>query len=82
MVLGVIVAQVSDSGLPVDEKLILACAVAYQIKAHVNRFDRFCLMVSLAKPSAVELLTWIGVEGCGCPSSRSKVLGTDSWPLT
>ena len=38
MVLGVIVALVSDSGLLVDEELDLACAVAYPIKAHVNRF--------------------------------------------
>ena len=45
-------------------------------------FDCFCLMVSLAKPSAVDFSTWIGVAGCGCPSSRSKVrIGTASWPL-
>ena len=45
-------------------------------------FDCFCLMVSLTKPSAVEFSTWIGMAGCGCPSSRSKVrIGTPSWPL-
>ena len=38
MLLGVIVTQVSDDGLPVDEELTLACAVAYRIKAHVDRF--------------------------------------------
>ena len=39
-------------------------------------------MVLLAKPSAVELSTWIDVAGCGCTSSRSKVrIGTVSWPL-
>ena len=65
MVLAVIVAQVSDFGLPVDEELNLACAVAYPIKLHVDAFNRFFLMVSLAKPSAVELSTWIGVAGCG-----------------
>ena len=45
-------------------------------------FDHFFLMVSMAKPLAVELSTWIGVAGCGCPSLRSKVrIGTASWPL-
>ena len=39
--LGVIVSQVSDAGLPVDEELTLACAVVYPIKAHVNRFQSF-----------------------------------------
>ena len=43
MLLGVIVPQVSDSGLPVDEELTLACAVAYLIKAHVDRFQSFLL---------------------------------------
>ena len=38
MMLSVIVAQVSNAGLPVDEELTLACAVAYPIKAHVDRF--------------------------------------------
>ena len=41
MMLGVIVAQVSDAGLPVDKELTLACAVAYPIKAHVDRFRLF-----------------------------------------
>ena len=36
--LGVIVAQVTDAGLPVDEELTLACAITYPIKAHVDRF--------------------------------------------
>ena len=38
MVLGAIVAQVSDDGLPVDEELTLVCAVVYPIKARVDRF--------------------------------------------
>ena len=38
MMLGVVVAQVSDAQLPVDEELTLACAIAYPIKAHVDRF--------------------------------------------
>ena len=37
----VIVAQVSDAGLPVYKELTLACAVAYPIKAHVNHFRSF-----------------------------------------
>ena len=43
MVLGVIVAQVSDAGVPVDEELTLDCAVVYPIKLHVNRFRSFLL---------------------------------------
>ena len=79
MMLGVIVAQVGESGVPVYEELVLACAVAYLVNVHVNSF---CLIVSLAKPLAVELSTCIGVVGCGCPISRSKVrIGTASWPL-
>ncbi len=31
----------------------------------------FALTVSLAMPSAVELSTWPGVAGCGCPISSS-----------
>ena len=39
-------------------------------------------MVSLEKPLAVELLTWIGGAGYECPSSRSNVrIGTASWPF-
>ena len=41
MVLGVIVAQVCDARLLVDEELTLACAVAYPIKAHADRFRSF-----------------------------------------
>ena len=41
--LGMIVTKVSDAGLPVDEELTLACAVAYPIKAHINRFWSFLL---------------------------------------
>ena len=65
MMLGVVVSKVGDACLPVDEELTLACEIAYVIKSHVNWFDSFCLMVSLAKPSEVELSTWIGVAGYG-----------------
>ena len=82
MVLGVIVAQVSDAGLPVDEELTLACAIAYPTKRTLIAFDHFCLMVLLAKPLTVGLSTWIGVVGCGCPSFWSKVrIGMSSWLL-
>ena len=40
---GVIVAQVSDAGLPVDEELPLACAFADPVKSHVDRFRSFLL---------------------------------------
>ena len=62
MVLGVIVAQVSDAGLPVDEELTLACVVAYPIKAHVDRFRSFLLdgVVGKAVGSGVVDLDWRG----------------------
>ena len=44
--------------------------------------ERFCLMVSLANPTAVELSACMGVAGWGWPSSRSSVqIGTASFPL-
>ena len=62
MVLGVIVAQVSDAGLPVDEELTLAYAVAYLIKAHVDRFQSFLLdgVVGEAVGGGVVNLDWSG----------------------
>ena len=62
MMLGVIVAQVSDDGLPVDEELALACAVAHPIKAHVNRFRSFLLdgVVGKAVGGGVVELDWRG----------------------
>ena len=38
MMLGVVVTKVSDTRLPVDEELALACAITYPIKAHVDCF--------------------------------------------
>ena len=35
--------------------------------------DRRCLIVLLAMPQAVELSTWTGVGGCGCPISSKAV---------
>ena len=62
MVLGVIVSQVSDAGLPVDEELTLACAVAYPIKAHINRFRSFLFggVVGKAVGGGVFYLDWCG----------------------
>ena len=62
MVIGVIVAQVSDVGMPVDEELILACAVMYPIKAHVDRFRSFLLdgVVSEAVGGGVFYFDWCG----------------------
>ena len=58
----VIVAQVCDSGLPVDEELTLACAVTYPIKAHVDRFRSFLLdgVVGEAVGGGVVDLDWRG----------------------
>ena len=36
--------------------------------------DLFCLIVLLAKPTAVVLSTWIGMGGWGCPISTRYVL--------
>ena len=62
MVLGMIVAQVSDAGLPVDEELTLACAVAYTTKAHVDRFRSFLIdgVVGEAVGGGVVNLDWRG----------------------
>ena len=62
MMLGVIVAQVSDAGLPVDEELTLACAVANPIKAHVDRFRLFLFdgVVGEAVGGRVVNLDWRG----------------------
>ena len=43
MMLGVVVAKVSDSRLTVHKELAVACAIVYPIKAHVNRFQSFLL---------------------------------------
>ena len=60
MLLGVIVPQVSDSGLPVDEELTLAYVVAYPIKAHINDFRSFLLdgVVGEAFSGGVVNLDW------------------------
>ena len=62
MVLGVIVAQVSDAGMPVYEELPLACAFTYPIKAHVDRFLSFLLdgVFGKAVSGAVVNLDWCG----------------------
>ena len=62
MVLDVIITEVSDDGLPVDEEPILACAVAYPIKAHVDRFRSILLdgVVGKAVGGEVVDLDWRG----------------------
>ena len=62
MILGVIVAQVSDAVLPVDEELTLACVIAYSIKAHVNRFGLFLFVGVVGKTvgGRVVYLDWSG----------------------
>ena len=60
--LGVVVAKVSDAWLPVDEELALACAIAYPIKAHVDRFRSFLFdgFVRKAVGGRVVDLGWSG----------------------
>ena len=62
MVLGVIVAQVSDAGLSVDEELTLACVVAYSIKLHVDCFRSvlFGGVIGEAVGGIVVYLDWSG----------------------
>ena len=62
MMLDVIVSQVSDAVMPVDEELTLACAVAYPIKVHVDRFRSFLLdgVFGKAVGGGVVYLDWRG----------------------
>ena len=62
MMLGVIVTQVSDAGLPVDEELTLACSVAYPIKLNVDRFRSFLFdgVIGEAVGARVVYLDWCG----------------------
>ena len=60
--LGVVVVKVGDTRLPVDEELALACAIAYPIKAHVDRFRYFLFdgVVGEAVGGRVVDLDWSG----------------------
>ena len=62
MMLGVVVAKVSDTRMLVDEELAFACAIAYQIKSHVNRFRSFLLddVIGKAVGGRVVNLDWSG----------------------
>ena len=62
MVIGVIVTQVSDSGLPVYEELTFSYAVAYPIKAHVDCFWSFLFdgVIGEAVGVGVFYLYWRG----------------------
>ena len=63
MILGMVIALVGRTRLPVDQKLDLADAVLDPIKLMPIALERFCLMVRLANPSAVEFSACIGVGG-------------------
>ena len=62
MMLGVVVAQVSDARMLVDEEPTLACAIAYPIKTHVDRFRSFLFdgVVGKAVGGRVVYLDWSG----------------------
>ena len=62
MMLGVLVANVSDARLPVDEEPNLTCVTAYPIKVHVDRFQSFLLdgVVGKAVGGRVVDLDWSG----------------------
>ena len=60
--LGVVVNQVSDARLTVYEELTLACAIAYPIKVHVDRFRSFLFdgVVGEAVGGRFVYLDWSG----------------------
>ena len=62
IIFGVVVSQVSDSRLPVDEELTLACAIAYSKKTHVDRFQSFLFDGVVGKAVGVRVvnLDWNG----------------------
>ena len=62
MMLGVVVAKVSDAWLPVDEELTLACAITYPMKLHVDFFQLFLFdgVISKAVGGRVVHLDWSG----------------------
>ena len=62
MMLGGVVAKVSDARLPVYEELTLICVIAYPIKEHVNRFRLFLLDGVVGKAVNVRVidLDWSG----------------------
>ena len=62
MMLGVLVSKVGAARLTVDEELTLACAIAYPIKVHVDRFQSFLLegVVGKAVGGRVVDLDWSG----------------------
>ena len=62
MMLGVVFTKSGGTVLPVDEELALACAIAYTIKAHVDRFQSFLLdgVVGEAVGGRVVGLDWSG----------------------
>ena len=62
MMLGVVVAKVSDARLQVDEELTFSCAIVYPIKAHINHFWSFLFdgFVGKAVGGRVVDLDWSG----------------------
>ena len=62
MMLGVVISKVGDTQLPVNKELALAFAIAYPIKAHVDRFQSFLLdgVIGKAVGSRVVKLDWSG----------------------
>ena len=62
MMLGMVVAKVGDTRLPVDEELALACMITYPIKVHVNCFQSFLLngIVGEAVGGKIFDLDWSG----------------------
>jgi hypothetical protein len=75
MMLCVIICKIFTSRAPIN----LSVSQWYRMPI---AFDRFCLIVSLMMPNAVELSVRIGVGGCVYPSSVSVTLsGAPLWAL-
>ena len=69
-----VITKVHVYWFPFYLKVLLFQSIMYPIKEHVYGFVRFCLMVPLMMPSAVELSVMISVAYCGCPISFRVVL--------
>ena len=77
-----VAAKVGATWFSVDKELALDLTIFDQLEAHVDGFCCFWLMESLKNPSAIELLTRRGMEGCEWTILQRLVrIETASWIL-
>ena len=65
MMLCKVICQISVTGPPVHFELFLSDPVLDPVKSHVHGFGAIFFICRLANPVAVELSTYIGVDGWG-----------------